>query len=221
MAKEKSGPISEELGDLVGKAVRPDQRLKAEDLVASELATAILSEPLSKIRHICESLMILSDDERKSAGITEEEAEEALEKIYPLCQTLQNVFVDKFVDKFGNVLEKSATISWPFTRREAPEWLRWMRHSFWKIYPGDEEYEKILEEAQKLHEEGKEHESLYHVTTERVTIDTVNRVKIQFIDYAMPKSAKLMKKIMRLVSSSSFQEALKRLKGGSYASARG
>ncbi|KXB08074.1 hypothetical protein AKJ58_00975 [candidate division MSBL1 archaeon SCGC-AAA385D11] len=217
MPKQKMG---EDLEDLVSKAVRPDQRLKAEDLVASELATAILSEPLSKIRHTCEALMLLDESERKSANITEEEVKES-EKIYTLTATLRNAFIDKFTDSYGNVIERSATIPWPFERKEVEEWLDWSNYPIWKIYvESGREKERVLKKARELHDEGKPLESLYHVAEYRVTIDTLNRLKVQFVNYAMPRTAKLLKKIISLVSSSSFQEALKRLKGGSYGSQR-
>lgn len=119
------------------------------------------------------------------------------------------------------MIERSATIPWPFERKEVEEWLDWSNYPIWKIYvESGREKERVLKKARELYDEGKPLESLYHVAEYRVTIDTLNRLKIQFVNYAMPRTAKLLKKIISLVSSSSFQEALKRLKGGSYGSQR-
>lgn len=210
---EDSG-MSENTKQLVGKAMRSDQRVKAEDLVANELATAVLSEPMPKIRHSCEALMLLSEEEKNSAGISEEEEQEA-EKIYQLCQTLQNVFVDNFETEYGHVIERGAAIPWPFPQEEAEEWLDWLDYTTWKIYMGSEDREETFEKARELSEEGKEEEGLYVVSKDRITIDSFNRIKAQFVSWAMPRAAKLLKKIIKLVSSSSFQAAMDRIKGGS------
>ena len=58
--------------ELIGaKTLRTSLSIKSEDLVASELASAVLSEPLAKIRHVCEAVMFLDDTEKGQAGITD------------------------------------------------------------------------------------------------------------------------------------------------------
>lgn len=208
-----NGEMSEDTKDLVSKAVRDDQRVKAEDLVANELATAVLSEPMLKIRHTYEALMLLDEDERKAANITDEEVEEG-EKIYELCQTLQNAFIDTFTDQHGNEVGKSATIPWPSPQEDAPERLDWLSFITWRLYKANVENQETYEEASKLADDGKIEESLYIATEDRVTMDTLNRLKAQFINHTMPKAARLLKKIIKVVSSSSFQAAMDRIKGG-------
>ncbi|KXB07775.1 hypothetical protein AKJ55_02005, partial [candidate division MSBL1 archaeon SCGC-AAA382M17] len=177
------------------------------------LATAILSEPLAKIRHTCEALMLLGEDERESAGISTGEVKEA-KRIYRLAITLQNAYIDKFRNEYGEVIERSATIPWPFAREEAGEWLEWIPFITWRLYKERTDNAETYEKASELSEEGKMEESLYVATRDRVTICTLNRVKSQFTNYAMPKATKLLKKIITVVSSSSFQAAMDRLKGG-------
>lgn len=214
-----NGQMGEDTKDLVGKAMRNDQRVKAEDLVANELATAVLSEPMPKIRHTCEALMLLGEDEKEAAGITEGEEGEA-EKIYALCQTLQNAFIDKFTNEYGEVIERSATIPWPFPQEDAEEWLDWVPYVTWRLYKAKTENAETYEKANELADNGKMEESLYVVSRDRVTICTLKRVKSQFTNYAMPKATKLLKKIIQVVSSSSFQAAMNRLKGGSSSAKR-
>lgn len=205
--------MSEDTKQLVGKAMRSDQRVKAEDLVANELATAVLSEPMAKIRHSCEALMLLGDDEKEAAGISDEEEQE-IQKIYKLSQTFENVFIDDFETERGHVIERGAAIPWPFPQEEAEGWLDWLDYTTWKIYGGNEKRQETFEEAQELADQGKSEESLYVVSRDRITIDSLNRLKAQFVSYAMPKAAKLLKKTIKLVSSSSFEAAMDRIKGG-------
>lgn len=74
---ENGSKADKEIEELGAHTLRPPMRLSAEDLIASELASAVLGEPLSKIRHVVEALLLLDESERAQAGITEEEAKEA------------------------------------------------------------------------------------------------------------------------------------------------
>lgn len=205
--------MSDDTKKLVEKTMRPDKRMSAEDLVANELATAILSERMNKIRHSLEALMLLGDDERKSASIDEETVEKA-DDLYEICTCLQNVFVDKFTNRHGEVIERSATIPWPFDREQTEDRLGWIDSIQWKLYMDLDDKESVAEAAKELDEKGKELEALYLVTSERVTVETFRRIRVQFCKYAMPFAGKLLKKIITLVSSSSFKAAMDRLKGG-------
>jgi hypothetical protein len=203
MAEEPS-----KLERLGGKLLRSSERAGLEDLIASELALAMISPPLEKIRHACEALMLLDEDERKRATITGEEVEEA-ERIYALASTFENVFIDRYEDMYGKVVERSATISWPFAQEEAGKWLGgWADGASCKYYVQDgdrSEYDKIKKISNML-------ERRYIASRVRVTIDSLNDFKIRFVAYAMPKAANLLKKIIRLVSPDSFTQALEMFK---------
>ena len=203
MAEEPS-----RLEKLGGKLLRPSQRAGLEDLIASELALATVSPPLEKIRHACEALMLLEEGERKRAGITVEEVKEG-ERIYALASTFQNVFIDKYEDEYGEVIERSATISWPFPSREASSWLGWADEADCKFYVMDEVQRRRMDEIKKI---GDALVRKYEASRERITIDTLNEFKIRFVVYAMPRAANLLKKIIRLVSPDSFTQALEMFK---------
>jgi len=214
-----SDNVSDQTENLVSKAVRSDKRIKAEDLVANELATAVLSEPMPKIRHSCEALMLLDERERSSAGISGNEEENA-KTIYQLCQTLQNPFIDKFEDEHGRIIERSVTIPWQFKQKDASGWLSWLDNVSWKVYQGIENVEETTERANELLKDDKERQALYVVSTERCTIETFKRIKNQFVVWAMPRTARFLKKTIKIVSTSSFQAAMERIKGGSSSGGR-
>ena len=207
----------EEVERLAAKTLRPERRISAEDLVASELASAILSEPLAKIRHVCEALMLLDEAERKQAGITEDEARES-ERIYALASAIQNAHIDREMISYSPpiAIDKFATIPWPFPREKAAEWLEWVGEDFRHLvlyYPhgGSESREK----RSKKYEELPYLEHLHAITSgEETAMHTYKGLVIRFTQYAMPKAAALMKKIILLVSPDSYRQALQILRGG-------
>ena len=52
MMEPEPEETQEEMEELAAKAIRPSRRLSLDDLLASELASAAMSDPLSKIRHV-------------------------------------------------------------------------------------------------------------------------------------------------------------------------
>lgn|GEM_PF-2179795 len=204
----------DDLEQLAAKTLRPPLRLSAEDLVASELASAVLSEPMGKIRHICEACMLLDEEERTQAGISDEEAKEA-EKLYKLAIAFQNVFVDQYLDSTGHMNERSSTIQWPFSQREAKEWDDWLRPPGINLHWYYESHQE-KEETDKLEAKIKDPSERTHALTQgrKLMCDSINCYKTHFTIKAMPKVAVLMKKIILLVSPDSYKQALQILRGG-------
>lgn len=201
--------------ELAAKALRPPQRLSAEDLVASELASAVLSEPLAKIRHVCEALMLLDGDEREQAGITKEEAREA-EKLYALATALQNAHINREIISFDPLIsvDRYAMIPWPFPCEEAEAWLDWVGDDFHALYwmrRSEEQQKKVEKKIEELTHLGSVH---FITRTQEATMDTYKGIVIRFTNYAMPRATVLMKKIIRLVSPDSYRQALQILRGG-------
>lgn len=203
--------IGQDTENLAAKALRPPMRLSAEDLVASELASAALSEPLSKIRHVCEALMLLDDDEREQADITEAEIKET-EKFYKLVIAFQNVYIDQFVGSAGEKIDRSATLQWPFSEKEAEEWAEWLEIPGIVLnrYRTDTSDTEFMEELKKMPEGAKR--TFLYVQGRKLMPDTVFCFKTHFVIRAMPKIVVLMKKIMQLVSPDTYKQALKILR---------
>ena len=188
MEPEPEG-ISPEMTELAAKALRPTQRVGAEDLIASELASAVLSNPLDKIRHVCEALMFLDESEKAQAKITEDEEKEA-EKIYTLAVSLANIHTDKEIGPTGQARDNCCSVPWPFTLEEAEDWLDWATRP------------------------GKSGKEIYEITANETAIKNGRTILTRFLRYAMPKITLLMKKIIRLVSPDSYMQALQILRGG-------
>lgn len=220
MSKNKQ--MSEDTKNLVNKAMRSDQRVQAEDLVANELATAVLSEPMSKIRHTCEALMLLGENEKNAAGINEKEVEKVNE-IYDLCITFENTHIDKVVWSNKNVKENYAELYWPFEIEDM--------EYYYKNYLGVARiswYADVRQEWREKKKELEENENIdkYEMKYELseghlLSMATWKRLRANFTTSAMPSTGKLLKKIIQVVSSSSFQAAMDRLKGGSQGGKKG
>lgn len=200
-----------ELGDdiegLAAKAMRPPMRLSAEDLVASELASAILSDPLSKIRHIGEGLMLLDESDRKQAGITEEETQEAKE-LYGISVSLLNAYIDKEVDPIiHTIVERYAMVPWSFPIEKADQRLSWLGPDFWGFVGRKRDVPQEWKEMSQF-------KKLYAVMSQtELEMESYRGAIIRFVVFAMPKAIVLMKKIIGLVSPDSYREALKILRG--------
>jgi len=197
--------VSQDTKELAAKASRGGEGLDAEDLIANELATAILSDPLNKIRHICEALFLLSEGEKQAAHISKEDEEDA-EKIYKLTTVLQNVHIDTIEDENGRTIERGAVLAWPFVEDDADEWLDFAERVTWKYYE-DEEHDDI----RKVYDDGEELRALFLATEKRITVDSYKRLKIQFVNYYMERANKLLRKVMNQVSESAFEAAVNRL----------
>lgn len=203
---------------IAAEVLRPPLRLSAEDLVASELASTIATDPLNKIRHACEALMALNEHEKKTAGITDEEEQTAYQ-MYSLVLALQRPVVDKFTDSHGNVIERAATIAWPFGREEAPLWLNWAKNLPCRYYA------KTPGERDAMEQKMKEIEILsvrkYVMTSSKITLDSLSRFQHRFCVEFMPVTVTIIKKIMKLISPDSFNEAVKSIWGRKFAGSKG
>lgn len=209
----KKEGMSEDTHKLVGKAMRGDKRIKSEDLVANELAQAVLSESMNKIRHTCEALMLLDENEIESAGITEEE-EKRMEEIYILVQTFENTHIDRVAFSTSNFKDNYATLQWPFGEEEMKyyyyEYLEPARITW---------YSDVLDEMEKKRKklekkDLEEYQIKYRMSKGHyLSMSAWKRLRGNFIVSAMPTVGKILKKIIQVVSTSSFQAAMKRIKG--------
>lgn len=203
---EPDGQSISGMEELVAKAIRPSRQLSVEDLLASELATATLSDSLNKIRHILEGLMLLEPDELKKVGISKQKFEEA-RKLYALTQTLQNAYINREMISLSPSLsiDRYAKISWPFPREKATEWLDWLGDDFEGRYFNNSD--EVLEtEIGKL----SQFEAIYVMTSDyNATMNTYKGIIIRFINYAMPKAVSLMRKLISRVSLNTYLTAMK------------
>ena len=191
-----------EIQELGAKVLRPEKRITDEDLVASELAAAVLSEPLGKIRHTVEAMYLLDEGERRQAGIAKEEEEEA-GRIYALALALQNARSKTFPD-----LEmEGVRILWPFPQEEAGTQLAWVGEKMPLYFIMEKEARDDLS-ALPLPER------VYLATGRHWVAREVHQaLVVRFVRYAMPIAARLMRKIMRMISPGSYRQALQLLGG--------
>lgn len=200
----------QKIQELGPRILRPERRLCNEDLISSELSNAASMDPLGKIRHVCEATFLLSPKELIKAKISIIERERAVE-LHTLCLALQNVYVHQLIDQYGRIIDKWASIAWPFPRTEARKWLeKWandLEFTYWQGGIGDKERENELVKITNRYER------MYEVTKSQCTMPTLQVFRTKFEIYAMPFIAILIQKTLHLVSPSSYDMAMKMLQG--------
>lgn len=184
--------------EVVPHLLRAPDRMTAGDLVAAELMNAMCGDALGKIRHVCEAVMFLDDEERENAKIQENDLNE-VKKVYGLAMAFQNVFIGAITDSSGNVIERSQTIQFPFSEKEAKDWSEWLD------VPG------IV--LSRVKGEGGIVEEIYRsVQGKKQEPDVINALKSHFISKAMPKAAVWMKRTICLVSPESYKQMMDALR---------
>lgn len=202
---------SRQIQELGARILRPERRICNEDLISSELAMAANSDPLNKIRHVCEAVLLLSEKELVKADIKLRDQQTAT-KLYTICLALQNAYVHQLIDTYGRIIDKWASIAWSFPRKEAKEWLgAWasdLEFTYWQGGLGDEKRETELNKIEDRF--GR----MYEVTKSQCTMPTLQVFRTKFEIYAMPIVTALMQKTLHLVSPSSYEMAMWALQRG-------
>jgi len=196
---------AKQIQELGARILRPERRICNEDLISSELAMAVMSDPLGKIRHACEATFLLSEKELAKADITLREQQIAT-MLHTICLALQNAYVHQLIDTYGRIIDKWASIAWPFPRSEAKRWLEeWasdLEFTYWQGGQGDEKREAELKEIKD------KYERMYEVTKSQCTMPTLQIFRTRFEMYAIPHITALMQKTLHLVSPSSYEMAM-------------
>jgi hypothetical protein len=190
-------PEPDEIQKLGAAILRPEHRMSDEDLIASEMAAAVLASPLEKIRHTVEALYMLDEEEKRAAEISKEE-EELAGRIYALALALKNAHTEILPTK-----EVCVRMVWPFPASEADTWLSWASGPI-TYFPSDMKPLDSLSLPQKI----------YYWTAGGVPKESYEALVVRFVRFAMPVAMRLMRKIMCLISPDSYKQALAILGGG-------
>jgi hypothetical protein len=212
--READAEFPAELEQLGARILRPDQRVSCEDLIADELAMAVRSNPLQKVRHSCEAIMLLGPGELKQANITQDDVETA-KKLHELALDLTNLYVHQLKDRYGEIRDDYASIPWSFKRSEAKAWFEaWasdLEFIVWHSdHPGDAEREAALAKIED------KFERMYAMTKAQISVSSARAFVSRFEAYAMPIAISFMKRTILLVSPDSYRAALAIIRGGRY-----
>jgi len=215
---------------LLDKAVRPPPT-GAEHLIAQELALAIISRPIEKIRHICEAFMILEEKEVIELGM--KTVLPTIKRVHALSQSFSNTREDFDYDEYWNPREM-IKIGFPFTEAEAYDYLHpWATRLPFESYPNEgrlasqqlqemiRHMRRLVYEAIDLYQETEiidtqvfdeinkfKAKYLYWCFRDGLTYESYNAFFTAFITEYTPQAMQWFKKIMQKVSPSSFKEAL-------------
>lgn len=200
-------------------ALRPPTQAGIEGLLASELATALFSPPLEKIRHILEAYLLLNKDLRKTIGVDKDD-DILYGKIHKLSIDLQNARIHNFGYKFLSFMRVYLPFS--FEIEDIGKYLFWIddynpiSNFGWEV-PNPNEMDNYANELcdnslcirmVKTYLYGR-----YGVLSYSSYYDLRNR----FISFSMPKALDISQRIFRkLISYDIWSETLALVKGGKY-----
>jgi len=196
----------------------------SEQLIAQELAMAMLSEPLEKIRHVCEATMILTKQEKEKLEMIQDE--ELIKRIHSLSLVFINHFQTIVFDQFQNEISM-VKVSLPFNEKDARLWLEpWSLEYQWDGYIDDnsnfaERFRDISAKYREALNNQKIDDAflnlrasmMFWLLREGFTVDSFRGLEARFVSYAMPITMVWLKKIMQKISPDSFKEAVMLLGG--------
>jgi len=212
------------------KAVRPPPT-GAEQLIANELAVAIVSKSMEKIRHICEAWMILSDEEIEQLGMSATYPK--IKRTYALVNAFTHYSEDFEYDEYGNPLEM-IRLGLPFTEDEAYSYLHpWATRLPFESFPTpgrlgttqieqlNSQYFEYFQTALNALEYGEKSDEnleymvnqykakyIYWSMRDGLTKETFKAYVSAFITEHTPLAMQWFKKLMGKISPSSFKEAV-------------
>ena len=189
--------IDEELLKLVSKTVRRPKK-GWETFIANKIALALYSPPLEEIRHIAECIFALERSERVKIGISDDEVME-LNRIYALALTFSNKYIENLdVDSPRRYI----ALGWPFHPDKMDEWF--------DPWVNDEDTGKITyrywDVLLKEIDPSLEH-NLYNVAL-ALYPPSAYSIETRFLKWALPKTMRILRKLLRIVSPSTLQEAI-------------
>jgi hypothetical protein len=214
--------------DLINQSTRPPAT-GTEQLLSNELAIGMLSPPLEKIRHICEAVMVIKEDELedyKMDGLLKE-----AKKIHTICIALSNHYETIQWDEYNNEMPM-VKLAFPFHESQAFEYLdEWTRELPYESYviEGSQATFSIMKAKARFMKNLRETEIselkvdqvlelkavyMYWLLRDGFKVESYRMIQSAFIAWAMPKVAQYLNNLMGTIKPESFKEALKNLTGG-------
>lgn len=183
---------SDEFEGFVYRVLRDRGKGSFEYLLAQHLAAAVVSEPIQKIRLICEAYYMVPD-----VNLFDNEL---VHVIYSVSLSFLHVMEEPVLKGFK--------ISWGFELNEENfnryinPWFR--RVNLFYISRGDDDLKS-----------GDFWERFFETTYKRaIPIHTINVLRVLFIQWAMPHVMKLFEKLTRLIDPELYREIIVGLKRG-------
>jgi hypothetical protein len=176
----------EKLEETLSKALRPAPATQFEQLLASNLATAIFSEPLQKIRMIFEAWELLNEEEKKEI-IPDEEERENIKRLYEICISFLNLYIHKPPIVFDSQLlfNEAGVVPWSFYIQEAPKYLGLFINKYYDIGKNfnfdNFDWDNYFIELAKFLNEG------------MASIKIIRMIISEYITVVMPKALELLR----------------------------
>ena len=204
---------------ILQNALRPPASVGIEGLLASELATALYSPPLEKIRHIMEAFLLLDDGLVRKIGISKND-----KVLYHRIHQLAIDFQNSRLHTFGWSIMAFIRIYVPFSfsLSDVSKYLFWIGdykpeyQSSWdapnpKVF--DEYAVKICENDDLCYQMVR---TYLYGRNGVLSYSSYYDLRNRFISYSMPKALDLSQRIFKLINYDVWSETLALVRGGKY-----
>ena len=209
-----------ELGETLAAAIRAPRRGDLEQILASNLAAAVFSQPLDKIRMVLEAFMLLPEEEQQAVAADEEEIQ-CVKRLYEVAVSLSNVV--ELEPPVQHMRGRYAAVPWSFSMTQADRYLGLFVNRMWEFAEGEEwtEFFRQVKAADKNTGEGKELWNSYlrefarFLCSGLASLSVVQQVKSEYIIKTMPYASRLLREIFkRYITKETWETMLSVVSGG-------
>ena len=223
------------INELESDSSRPSKFDSATQNLATELAIAqFSSDPLQKMRHICEAFFFLTKENQRLV-LSDDLKQKDIEQIYDLILSFQDA---KELPIFSGSFERRIAIPWRFANSAAKQYFETFVDEY---HPFDEraetyftfdfvgnvtneeaanrqaEFHKLLNQGVKVHEEhfmALYYKWLYTTTFHGWGVAPVGNLKNNFISKTMPRMLQLSRSILEhFVNGDTWENTLLMMRG--------
>jgi len=189
----------DDLAELMARTARPGEIGSRETVLAQHLAIATVSDPLTKIRYICEAARMLTPEERERYGVDEE----WLEVAYRVAVSLMRVDRHPIISVLSPYYSKEdieVSIGWAFTmdKENYKRYIKPWVHEGFNYWPS-----RIP----------KNNPPSFRTATNHLTESGYASIVAQFVAWAMPEAMRLANQITRSITPETYWEMIRLYRG--------
>jgi hypothetical protein len=201
----------QELEETLSQALRP-AKSDFEQLLASNLAAAIFSPPLQKIRMILEAWLLLPEEERINL-IPNKGERKNIEMLYEIAISFENVFEIKKPYNY----ERLGIVPWSFSSDDAFLYLRLFIKRYWRITIfSPKDFEKMNDEEKETAWYLYLNKLAAFLNSGYASLNLIKMIENEFITTIMPKALELLRLIhTKFISEETWEHTLSIMSGKS------
>lgn len=214
--EEEKDEDEEELEETITMAIRAPKRGDLEQILASNLAAAIFSKPLDKIRIILEALLLLPKEDQLAVTVNDDELQYAKE-LYEVAVSLSNLV--ETPPPYPNERGRFACIPWSFSINNAWKYLQHFVSGTFDLSSvvGEGDWNALMERLSKGEEDAKKdylNALAAWLSSPHASLGSCKMLESEFCIRVMPYASELLRKIFsRYITKETWEQTLSLIGG--------